>query len=271
MRKVLIRTASAIVYAIIILSALFTTVPVFFLAFGVIMLCALNEFYKNLKVKNITVDLVLSNGLAVALYLYPIVPLYAGKFSTLPFIVLFALMLFAVEVFREDEEPYHRISFAFCGILYVCVPFTLLACFMKDCLYRIGYGQDYAALMIFCLFLFTWANDVFAYFSGMFFGKHLLCPQISPKKTIEGLIGGVLITILLSVGIALYMNDFIFVGLAVIVVIFATLGDLVESKYKRYLGIKDSGAIMPGHGGFLDRFDSVIFSIPAFFAYLQIF
>ena len=93
------------------------------------MLFILNEFYKNLKIKEITVDLVLSNALAVCIYLSPVVDLYTTKFTMMPAIVVFALALFAVELFRDDEQPFQRIAFSLCGIIYVCVPFRAVAKF----------------------------------------------------------------------------------------------------------------------------------------------
>ncbi|MBR6265587.1 MAG: phosphatidate cytidylyltransferase, partial [Bacteroidales bacterium] len=235
---------------------------------------ALNEFYKNLKVKDITVDLVLSNALAVGIYLLPIVKFYSIEFPLLSIVIVLALALFAIELFRNDEQPFQRIAFSLCGIIYVCIPFTLLA------LYKVENSVDFfctfapSSCMILLLFAFTWINDTFAYLTGMLLGKHPLCPKISPKKTIEGFAGGCFFTIVCAAVIAyVYMEgmELHIVGLAVLIVIASTLGDMVESRFKRWVGVKDSGKMLPGHGGFLDRFDSVIFSIPIFFAYLQIF
>ncbi|MCQ2605102.1 MAG: phosphatidate cytidylyltransferase [Bacteroidales bacterium] len=271
MKNFFIRLASGAVYVAIIIAALFTTMPVFFAVFGVVMLCVLNEFYKNLKAKDIYVDVVMTNVLALCIYLMPIIPYYFPKVTLLPAVVLFALLLFAVELFKENEHPFHRIAFGLCGIVYTCLPFTLLAHY-KAINFFGSVGAELSSIMILFLFLLIWVNDVFAYLVGMLLGKHPLCPKISPKKTIEGFVGGLVFTILVSIGIMHWFGGMTeVVGLAVIVVIFSTLGDLVESRWKRYLEIKDSGKIMPGHGGFLDRFDSVIFSIPAFFAYLQLF
>ncbi len=271
MRNFFIRLASGAVYVALIVLALFTSMPVFFAAFGIFMLCMLNEFYKNFKQKDIHVDLVMTNTLAVCIYLMPVMSYYFPKITLLPVVILFTMLLFVVELFREEEEPFHRIAFGLCGIVYACVPMTILVHYkvinVMGCI-----GTEISSVMILFLFLLIWVNDVFAYLTGMLLGKHPLCSKISPKKTIEGFVGGLVFTVLVSIGITHWFGGLKgFVGLAIIVVIFSTLGDLVESKWKRYLGIKDSGSIMPGHGGFLDRFDSVIFSIPAFFAYLQLF
>ena len=274
MKNFILRVITGAAYVAAIFAALFTTMPVFFAVFGIIMLFALNEFYKNLKVKDITVDLVLSNALAVGIYLLPIVKFYSIEFPLLSIVIVLALALFAIELFRNDEQPFRRIAFSLCGIIYVCVPFSLLA------LYKVENSVDFfctfapSSYMILLLFAFTWINDTFAYLTGMLLGKHPLCPKISPKKTIEGFAGGCFFTIVCAAVIAyVYMEgmDLHIVGLAVLIVIASTLGDMVESRFKRWVGVKDSGKMLPGHGGFLDRFDSGIFSIPIFFAYLQIF
>lgn len=274
MKNFILRVITGAAYVAAIFAALFTTMPVFFAVFGIIMLFALNEFYKNLKVKDITVDLVLSNALAVGIYLLPIVKFYSKEFPLLSIVIVLALALFAIELFRNDEQPFQRIAFSLCGIIYVCVPFSLLA------LYKVENSVDFfctfapSSYMILLLFAFTWINDTFAYLTGMLLGKHPLCPKISPKKTIEGFAGGCFFTIVCAAVIAyVYMEgmELHIVGLAILIVIASTLGDMVESRFKRWVGVKDSGKMLPGHGGFLDRFDSVIFSIPIFFAYLQIF
>lgn len=271
MKNLVLRCVTGVVYIAVIIAALFTTLPVFFTVFGIIMLFALNEFYKNLKVKGITVDVVLSNVVAVSIYTLPIVNIYTQTFSTLPAVILFGLILFAIELFRENEDPFHRIAFSLCGIVYACLPFTLLAFYKIQGVMSIGF--DDSSLLILMMFVFAWANDTFAYCTGMLMGKHPLCPKISPKKTIEGFLGGLVCTLGIAIGLYCleFVNDVRVIGLSILVVIFSTLGDMVESRFKRYVGVKDSGKMLPGHGGFLDRFDSVIFTIPVFFAYLQMF
>ena len=132
------------------------------------------------------------------------------------------------------------------------------------------------SLIIIIIFLMIWINDTFAYLVGKTFGKHKLFEKISPKKTIEGFLGGAVFTIAFSFFIPMLFgwvkedNRWIWIVQAIIIVIFATLGDLVESKFKRSANVKDSGNIMPGHGGILDRLDSIIFAAPFIFLFYQI-
>ena len=123
------------------------------------------------------------------------------------------------------------------------------------------------------ILVLIWINDSFAYFTGKRFGKNKLFPRISPGKTWEGTIGGALFTLALSYVVFLAFNDFSFekwAGIAFIVAVFGTIGDLVESMLKRSKGVKDSGSIMPGHGGALDRFDSFIFVLPFIWLFINL-
>ena len=130
----------------------------------------------------------------------------------------------------------------------------------------IGKSNKYNEKILITIFMLIWSNDTFAYLVGKNFGKRKLFPTVSPKKTIEGFIGGLIFTIICSLLLSEYYigtkNSYIWIIIAIIVSIFSTLGDLIESKLKRVAGIKDTGTIMPGHGGILDRLDSIIFVIP---------
>ncbi|MEN6413154.1 MAG: phosphatidate cytidylyltransferase [Veillonellales bacterium] len=118
----------------------------------------------------------------------------------------------------------------------------------------------------------TWSSDTFAYFIGTQFGKHKLCPTISPQKTVEGAIGGIAgcILIITFLGIWMQLSTIHSLFLGVLIAIIAPVGDLVESALKRFAGVKDSGRVLPGHGGILDRFDSILFTVPAVYYYVQI-
>ena len=177
--------------------------------------------------------------------------------STLIFITLLFLV-FLFELFTESGRPFENIAFVILGIVYIGLPFSLL-CFaaFKDG----GYQPE----IVLALIVINWMNDSAAYVAGSRFGKTPLFPRISPKKTWEGSIGGLFGGII--AGLLFYLFTDIFelsewLILVIIIKLFGDLGDLTESMLKRSFGIKDSGTLLPGHGGFLDRFDAFIFLLP---------
>lgn len=143
---------------------------------------------------------------------------------------------------------------------YIIIPFIITNYI------PIGKENKYNEKILISILILIWANDTFAYLVGKNFGKHKLFPSVSPKKTIEGFVGGMIFTIISSILLSKFYIEsnilYIWIIIAIIVSIFSTLGDLIQSKFKRVAGIKDSGKIMPGHGGILDRLDSIIFVIP---------
>ena len=153
---------------------------------------------------------------------------------------------------------------------YIILPFIFITKI------PIGEQNKYNPKIIISIFILIWTNDTFAYIVGKSIGKHKLLEKVSPKKTIEGFIGGIFFTVLASYIIAKYyiqikeVNTFIWIVIALIVSIFGTIVDLIESKFKRIAGVKDSGKIMPGHGGVLDRLDSIIFAAPIVYSFYQI-
>ena len=149
----------------------------------------------------------------------------------------------------------------------MAVPFALL----NVCVYINGY---YSYQIILGLLFIIWASDTGAYFAGPKFGKTKLFERVSPKKSWEGSIGGTIAALVMAAIIATFYNDLFFwewLVLSVITVVTATYGDLVESLFKRSIAIKDSGTVIPGHGGFLDRFDGLLLSAPFILAYLVLF
>jgi len=160
------------------------------------------------------------------------------------------------------------ISITIAGALYLAIPFvSLLHIGILDTFNP----ENFIWEVPLTIFILTWVNDTGAYLTGRTFGKHKLFERISPKKTWEGSIGGLLFTILGIVVIYQFWPSFtinIWIGVAVLVSIFSNLGDLMESAFKRNAGQKDSGTIMPGHGGILDRFDAILLTAPVVLAYL---
>lgn len=180
--------------------------------------------------------------------------LYVGLFG------LFLILLFISELFSKSKKPFNNLGFCCTAIVYIgflLFPVFLLA-FKK--------GTYYEFELILGILILTWSCDTFAYLTGSAFGKTPLFKRLSPKKTIEGSLGGLILTL----GMALLLSKFVYnysmmdwMTIALIACVIGTLGDLVESMLKRSLNIKDSGNILPGHGGFLDRFDSFILIVPA--------
>lgn len=179
-------------------------------------------------------------------------------------LLLLIYLLFILELFLESRQPFANIGNYLLGVAYVGIPFSLLI--------TISFWHDnYASLRVFGLLLLTWTNDTLAYLIGSRIGKNPFFSRISPKKTWEGTIGGIICTFIVAFMLSKWILDFgtdEWMILAICVAVFGTLGDLVESMLKRSIKIKDSGSILPGHGGFLDRFDSFIFVLP--FAWLAL-
>jgi len=166
---------------------------------------------------------------------------------------------------QQHDAVFHSVSVLLTAIAYTVLPFISLILLATE----IEAGA-YHFELIGSIFILIWANDTFAYVFGRLFGRHKLAPLISPGKTWEGTIGGAVMTIGMSFLLARYVTPIAtihYVVMCVILIPLGVLGDLVESKWKRRLGIKDSGAFLPGHGGFLDRFDSILLSAPVIFLY----
>jgi len=189
--------------------------------------------------------------------------------------LLSIVYLMVAELYLKQEDPIADWAYTMMSQMYIALPLSLLnvLAFRSQ-----GYDIQYTYLIPLCVFIFLWMNDTGAYLCGSLLGRHKLFPRISPGKSWEGSIGGGIIVMAIAVLIwyltdkygvnDLGLNPFEWAGLGLTVVVFGTWGDLVESLFKRTLGIKDSGNILPGHGGMLDRFDSSLLAIPAAVIYL---
>ena len=268
MSEIFTRASVGAVFVTLIIASIYFGHFSFSLLFGVVCVLALLEFY----------DLVEKGGASPQKYFGTLVGtslffVFAGKqYISSPLfhllllgILLFLFCLFIFELFRKQEHPFQNIGTTLLGVFYVAVPFSLLNI--------IAFDQEgiFAKNILVAVFILIWTNDTFAYLSGIVFGKHKLFERISPGKTWEGSIGGIILNIVAAVVTAYYFKElelFEWVGLSILISITATLGDLAESLLKRSIGVKDSGNIMPGHGGILDRFDAMLLSIPFVTVYL---
>ena len=252
------RAISGAVYiALLVFCTLFSTIT-FHILFTVFMCLSIYEFSKMTNYKSYYLFSIGGILISILFFLSQLPPINL-IYLALGCVVFNTLLLF--NLFKNISfHKYHKTYSHF--FLYITLPFILLLSspnFINPAKYEI----------VLALFIMIWCNDTFAYLVGKSIGKHKLLESVSPKKTIEGFIGGVIFTLLASVIISRFYTFFnvtLWIVSALIISVFGTLGDLVESKFKREAGIKDSGNIMPGHGGILDRLDSVIFVIP--FLYL---
>ena len=185
--------------------------------------------------------------------------------------LLSIIYLFVSELYLKSEHALNNWAFTMMSQMYVAVPFATLnvLAYQPEAAYSLGI--IYNSVLPLSIFVFLWANDSGAYCFGSLLGRHKLFPRISPNKSWEGSIGGGIIAMCASQIFACYdssFNRWEWLGLSLVVVIFGTWGDLVESLIKRQLNLKDSGNILPGHGGMLDRFDSSLLAIPASVIYI---
>ena len=192
----------------------------------------------------------------------------------IPYLFLIIYLLVS-ELYLKKKNPLNNWAYAMMSQIYIALSFAMLNVLAYHSIGNEGelsnYQVQYNPILPLSIFIFTWINDTGAYCTGMLFGKHRLFERISPKKSWEGSIGGGVVAIGASFVLAHYftiMSMWEWAGLALVVVVFGTWGDLTESLLKRQLHVKDSGTILPGHGGMLDRFDSALMAIPAAVFYL---
>ncbi|MDY0253882.1 MAG: phosphatidate cytidylyltransferase [Tenuifilaceae bacterium] len=271
MSSFLKRTISGALFVILITGGIILGRFSFFIVFLVLMELTMLEFYRltfKARVKpQYLYGMILGAIVFIINHLFAIGML--GHFIFLGIIPL-VLSIFLIELYRNHQKPIHNIAFTLLGIIYVAIPFSLLNYFvLSHTSYHIGYRTH----ILLGYFILLWTNDSGAYVVGLSIGRNRMFPRISPKKSWEGLVGGLFFTILASWILSLTFIEISFFHWAVIGLITAStgiFGDLVESMFKRSVGVKDSGKIMPGHGGLLDRFDCVLLSAPIVFVYLEI-
>ncbi|MDR0420866.1 MAG: phosphatidate cytidylyltransferase [Prevotellaceae bacterium] len=278
MKNFITRTISGTLFLAIMIGAILWSVHAFWILSCIIVVLGMIEFFKMTIPKGHELQKIISIfiGLSVLLLMsvnnvfddFQVINLLFGIHTLIILIVGLFTVIPIVELYEKSEKPFHNISLLILPIIYVALPFALM---------NLCYSEGHN-LYILAFFIFIWTNDVGAYCFGMLFGqhgKHKFFPRISPKKTWEGFIGGIITVIIAGVLISKFMFDgnnmHHWIIIAIITSVLGTFGDLVESMMKRSAGVKDSGKIMPGHGGILDRFDAVLLSFPTVFTYIFVF
>lgn len=281
MKTFWIRTASAVVYALLFLGTLLSgrllgNPQLGLVLFGAFLLfvnagCTF-EFFRMVKTQGARPSRVLGYIFSLtAMLLVIAIPLVDnpllgfglvfGSFALFP--MCFALSAI-VQLWRQSDQPFRDAAYSMVPLLYIGLPLSLMLALVPDA----------GARVVLMLVLMVWLNDSGAYIGGSLFGKHKMWERHSPGKTWEGTAFGVLVTVLVAVFVGPWIQPAVawyhWLALGLICSVIDTLGDLVESMLKRSVGMKDSGNIMPGHGGFLDRFDSLLIIMPFAFAYINL-
>jgi len=262
MSELLKRTLSGVFYVVLLISAIliseYTFIALFFL-FGIVCLYELQKLLKLNSYLNYIV-------LTIALIFFGILKYHEYSIITLLIVTIFVKILLLKDLIIINKIP------LFEGKKYVLTLFYLISSIIF--LTLIPYeNKEYSPYILIGVFLLVWFNDSFAYLVGKNFGKRKLYERISPKKTVEGFIGGLVFAMIASAGVAYYTKTLDYktwLIVSILVSIFGTCGDLIQSKLKRQANVKDSGNIMPGHGGLLDRLDSILFAGTFVYAYLLI-
>jgi phosphatidate cytidylyltransferase len=251
--------------AAVIAGTLLSEFSFFLLMFFINFLCLL-EFYELVLPDKSKLEKYLGIGCGSVIFI-----MFAMIFSAdlslawyYNLIPIFMLM-FIIKLFEKTHNEFSTLAFQLLGLIYITLPIVMLT--------KMGFlnSLSYSAGLPMGFFILLWTSDTFAYLSGRTFGKTKLFERISPKKTWEGSIGGMILSIAMAYGISFLFDDVTktdWMIIAALIVVFGTLGDLFESLLKRNLKIKDSGSLLPGHGGFLDRFDGLFLAAPAVFFYL---
>lgn len=291
MKTFFTRTASALVFVAVMLGGILWSPFTFFLLFFLVNFFALREYFKLIRLIDTDYNAASNwhrNGVLVASC--AVMTAFTGNYFMRSGLsvgllgwwlaVIFLMVLPLGEILFSKHFSLKNIGYSAMGLLYVTIPFSLLANIRlnaADIHYTAAdVGTAPGWLIPLLLIIFIWINDTMAYIVGSLIGRTPFAPAISPKKTIEGTLGGMILAVA-AAGVygrfrgSTYLALQHWLVLAGIAAIFGTVGDLIESKLKRMAGVKDSGTIMPGHGGFLDRFDSMLLAAPFAWLYVHFF
>ena len=262
MREIVVRSLSGILYVLVVIFSMYTSDEVFMVLFLILGFQTLKEFKKLIQLKSFTSYLLLPISLLLLSYYHPgeiILYIYLGS-------CLLVNILLAKDLKSTTNSLLLKQQKYIPTMLYIIGGFIFLT--------RIAFSdEEFKPQIIVGVFVLIWCNDTFAYIVGKSLGKNKLLERVSPKKTIEGFFGGLIAAIIAGLIIFNVLDLYtlgIWISLGVIASVFGTIGDLVQSNYKRQAGVKDSGNLMPGHGGLYDRLDSAIYASPFIYAFLQL-
>ncbi|MFT5750691.1 MAG: phosphatidate cytidylyltransferase [Flavobacteriales bacterium] len=262
MREVIIRALSGLLYVALLLLAIFSLENVYLILFLVFGGFTLYEFLKLIKIKSFLPYFLLLGATAFFCYFK------WSQWAALLFLTLtITVNLYLIKNLIRPSEGYITISQKYGYTLFYIIGGVVFTILLPS------YQGEYTSYLVASVFALIWINDTFAFIVGKSIGKHKLLERISPKKTIEGFIGGLVFACIASVFIYQFtglLSLGLWLTVAVTCAVFGTLGDLIQSQLKRQAGVKDSGQLMPGHGGIYDRLDSIIFASPFIYLFLII-
>ena len=268
MKELSIRAISGALYIALFLLSLYSqyALVALFFVFGLICLAEFNKLINQKGLPSYIIFTVLYLAFAYWQLMMGSNEVFEAAMQILHVLTIFVQLFLIRDLFSQKTLP------QFITKRYINTTFYLTSAFIFIILIA-GFYDPFNPNILLGSFILVWVNDSFAYLIGKNFGRQKLFPEVSPKKTVEGFLGGLLFSCISSYFIAKYTNTLTFnhwLVLAIVVSVFGTLGDLIESKYKRQAGVKDSGVIMPGHGGLMDRLDSIIFAAPFIYLFLRI-
>ncbi len=282
MNKLLVRTLSGAVYVVLVLLSIYSYAliqsrkvgfVIFVAFFFVVSMIGVYEVFNNLRKKGESVNECLGWIVSIVTYFIATISTVSSSafsFNLLGMLPMLWLLVALTQLWRHDERPFATIGYSLLPTIWVILPLAMLQ--------RLWVLHPFLVLMI---FVALWVNDSFAYLTGMAIGKHRMWVRHSPNKTWEGTIGGAVCCMIavMVIGLLCYSSEHFYAGeiawwqwlfIGLICSAAGTLGDLTESMFKRFCSVKDSGNIMPGHGGILDRFDSVLMSVPFVMSFLAL-
>lgn len=272
MKKLITRTITGAVLVLVMLTAIIIGPYSYALLFLLILIGGLTEYARLFNESKVKPNKELSFGISIVFFISAFL-IGKGLLETKYIFGFFPLILviMAAELYRKKVKPLENIAATIFSIIYLAVPLSLINLLVFSPVFE---ANAYSPKLLIALFALIWIYDSGAYLVGVSIGKHRLFERISPKKSWEGAIGGTIIAITASYFISHFIPEIKTIHwlvLSFLIVVSSTFGDLTESMLKRYFNIKDSGYILPGHGGVLDRFDSLFFAAPVVVMYLKIF